>query len=76
MTKAPFEEVKRRSSLSGGADGESRPHDLALIRRVLFQLSYDGICAAVYIYEKLSAKTSPNLLSPTAARPSPALLFS
>ena len=28
----------------------------------IYQLCYTRICAAVYIYEKLSAKTSPNLI--------------
>lgn len=63
MTKAPFGRGQTpKLPLQWCLGGVSKSRPRAYQARAL-PLSYPGICAAVYIYEKLSAKTSPNLLS-------------
>ena len=62
MTKAPFGRGQTpKLPLRWCLGGVSKSRPRAYQARAL-PLSYPGIYAAVYIYEKLSAKTSPNLI--------------
>ena len=62
MTKAPFGRGQTpKLPLRWCLGGVSKSRPLRYQHSAL-PLSYPGICAAVYIYEKLSAKTSPNLI--------------
>ena len=62
MTEAPFSRgLTPKLPLRWCLGGVSKSRPRAYQARAL-PLSYPGIRAAVYIYEKLSAKTSPNLI--------------